>query len=115
MLREMEDLRNLGVWALTLREMEDLRSLSIGSPVPTPRTDDDVDLFTHDDESLSKFPAIKIDRCLTDARLDVDQRSSTTGQTDHRRAPSDHVDVTTDTGVPPRSTTSNHAAAANQR
>jgi len=103
--------------------MEDLRSLAIGSPVPTPRMDDDVEIFTHDalDDESSKFPAIKIDRCVTDVRLDAD-RSSTSGQyqqtdhrrgqAEHRRAPSDHVVATKNIGVAPRSPTSNHAGPA---
>ena len=94
--------------ALMFREMEDLRNLAIGSPVPTPRTDDDVEIFADgfDDES---FPAIKIDRCVTavDARLD-DGSSARPDDPARNGRPRDET-AATKGGVAPRSSTSNHA------
>jgi len=72
-----------------LREMEDLRTLSIGSPVPTPRTDDDdgdcQDVFASAFDAET-FPAIKIERCSTSTPIDVDDDRGSSGKQSGKRA-----------------------------
>jgi len=94
------------VSALMLREMEELRNVGMGSPVPTPRTDDDVDLFVEpfDDES---YPAIRIDRCASAVEDGADDETSKRSEDRTRNArPRDDA---TKGGVVTRSSTSNHA------
>lgn len=99
-----------GVSALMLREMEDLRNLSIGSPVPTPQTDDDDDgVFERvfDDET---FPAIRIDRCATTVDAGMDRGPSAKRSDDHTRNGRPREDVaTTNGGTAARPPASNRA------
>ena len=94
------------VSALMLREMEELRNVGMGSPVPTPRTDDDVDLFVEpfDDES---FPAIRIDRCAS--AVDDDADGETSRRPEDRTRNGRPRDDATKGGVATRSSASNHA------
>lgn len=93
-----------------LREMEDLRNLAIGSPVPTPRTEDDLEIFTQTFDNES-FPAIKIDRCVSavDARLD-DGPSTLPDDLIRNGRPRDDI-AATKGGVAPRSSASKHTKA----
>ena len=79
--------------------------MAIGSPEPTPHTDQDVDVFEgmFDDES---FPAIKIDRCGT--AVDVDEQSKRPEDRSRNDRSRDNAAATKD-GASARSSTSNHA------
>ena len=97
-----------GVSALMLREMEDLRNLAIGSPVPRPQTDDDMDMFaaTFDDKS---YPEIRIDRCVTTVDTSADDEPSRRPEDRTRNGRPRDDTAASKGGVSPLSSTSNHA------
>jgi len=101
------------VSALMLQEMEDLRNLAMGSPVPTPRADDDVDSFAETFDSES-FPAIRIDRCVTTVDASEDDGPSRRPEDGTRNGRSREDIVATKGGVLSRSSPSNHAKAGHR-
>ena len=62
-----------------LREMEELRSLGIGSPVPTPRSEDEPVFDNLDPSDLvdpdARFPAIRVESCWNTDGKDSASRS----------------------------------------
>ena len=95
-----------------LREVEDLRNLAIGSPVPTPRDDDDDDgMFAEAFDSDRSFPAIRIDRCTAAVDTDAEDRSSKwpSDRSRNGRPPPRDEAATSEDGVEPRYAASNHA------
>jgi len=96
-----------GLSALMLREMEDLRSLSIGSPVPTPRTDDDDDAVFAAAFADESFPEIRIDRCSrTVGAANLEDRASRRAEDCSRNGrPRDEAAATTGVVGPSRSST----------